>query len=65
MVTKHPKLVIEMFYLDGPPIFNYILFLTALKLKCPPPSMSGGGGGAIHVRESGGRTSIYRFTLYI
>jgi hypothetical protein len=24
-----------------------------------------GGGGAIHIRESGGRTSIYGFTLYI
>jgi hypothetical protein len=64
MVTRHPKLVIEIFYLDGPQVFIYILFLTAIKLKCPPPCPCVGGGGAIHIRESGGRTSIYYFTLY-
>ncbi len=60
MVTRHPKLVIEIFYLDGPQIFICILFLTAIKLKCPPP-VHEWGGGAIHIRESGGRTSIYCF----
>jgi hypothetical protein len=64
MVTRHPKLVIEIFYLDGPPIIIYILFLTAINLKCPPP-VHEWGGGAMHIRESGGRTSVYCFTLYI
>jgi hypothetical protein len=55
MVTRHPKLVIEIFYLDGPPTFIYILFLTAIKLKCPPPVHEWGGGGlCIKERAEGG-----------
>jgi hypothetical protein len=43
----------------GPPILIYILFPTAINMKCTPPFHECGGGGYALERASGGQTVIY------